>query len=147
VANSPESQSIVFDISRSTEVSFSVYQTRYILCHGDEFRGGRGISGIYTPISLGRMRKQERGLSLGQPYDVLLMGHFHQLVFGGNFIINGSLIGTNEFAFMQSMRVEPPQQAFWLSTPRGITMFGPIFVEGENEQYKHKDFYNVTQKK
>ena len=124
-----DNPALTFDVAKSSEVSFKIFDTTYILCHGDEFRGGKGISGIYTPIALGRMRKQERELSLSKTYDILLMGHFHQLLYGGNFIINGSLIGANEYSYMNSMKVEPPQQAFWLSSPRGITMFGPIFVE------------------
>lgn len=134
-----EYSDITVDIARSSEIPFTVYDTTYILCHGDEFRGGKGISGIYTPISLGRMRKQERELSLNRTYDILLMGHFHQLLYGGNFIINGSLIGANEYSYMNSMKVEPPQQAFWLSSPRGITMFGPIFVESyQNHGFSNK---------
>ncbi|MEM3858415.1 MAG: hypothetical protein QW478_03295 [Candidatus Micrarchaeaceae archaeon] len=121
---------ITFDIAKSSEISFRVYDTTYVLCHGDEFKGGSGISGIYTPISLGRFRKLSRELSLNRSFDVMILGHFHRLLWGGNFIINGSLIGVNEYSYMKSLEYEPPRQACWLTAPRhGITFFAPIFVE------------------
>jgi hypothetical protein len=55
------------------------------------------------------------------------MGHWHQLVYGKNFIVNGSMKGYDEYAHMNSFEFEPPQQAAWLMTPEhGKTWTAPI---------------------
>lgn len=121
---------ITMEVSLATEVQWKSYDTTYLLAHGDAFFGGSGISGIATPIALGNYRKLRRQTSLGKPYDILVIGHFHQLLFLGNVIMNGSLIGLNEYAFERGLPFEKPQQAFWLTSPEhGVTIQGPVFVE------------------
>jgi hypothetical protein len=55
-------------------------------------------------------------------------GHWHQLVQTPGLIVNGSLKGVDEYAFINNFGYEQPQQALAVITPeRGITIQAPIF--------------------
>ena len=128
---------IVFDIPMGTDCRYNVYKTRYQLTHGDQFRGGGGISGIWTPINLGDHRKRQREQATNTPYDILLMGHFHQLIDGGKFMINGSLKGYDEYAYSCNFGFELPRQLFWLTDPiHGKTITAPIHVYKKGEGWE-----------
>lgn len=122
---------VVFHISQSTQTVFPVYNTVYGLHHGMDFRGGHGDAGAVVPMIRGNRRKREFQAGIGQPYDVLLMGHFHQLMRLPGVIANGSMVGYNEYAIRGSFPFERPQQACWLTDPiRGAQQpFFPIFCE------------------
>lgn len=120
---------VSFDISESSDLRFSVYETRFLLTHGDEgFSGGNGIAGHWSPVSRGHARKQQRDLNAGREWDVLIMGHWHQLTYGPGFIVNGSLKGYDEYAFGKNFPYERPQQALFIVTPEnGITMRTSVY--------------------
>jgi hypothetical protein len=107
----------------SADVLVSHYDHTYLLTHGDQFRGGSGISGIQTPLSLGAFRKTRRQLAIDQPFDTMLLGHFHQLMTLPGVFVNGSLKGYDEYASISNFGYEVPQQMFWISSPER----GPIF--------------------
>lgn len=130
-------EQITFDISESTEARWNCYATRYHMSHGDQFGGGSGISGILTPLSLGDHRKRKVMQATNRPYDVLLLGHFHQLKDMGGVIVNGALKGYDEFAAGHNFGYEPAQQAFWLTDPKhGKTIFAPVHVECTDEPWR-----------
>lgn len=107
-----------------------IYDTVHLLTHGDQVTGGGGIGGIWPPIMRMAARKQQRYAGMGTPFDVVVMGHWHQLITAPSqgLIVNGSLKGYDEYASLNNFRAEPPQQALWLVTPeRGITVTAPIF--------------------
>lgn len=122
---------VTVQVAESADVQVTVYDTRYLLTHGDQFRGGSGISGALAPLLLGTHRKGRRQLAAGRPYDVMVMGHFHQSIFfpAKGLIVSGCGIGYNEWAYIQNFEPEPPQCALWLTTPeRGISVSAPVFV-------------------
>lgn len=128
---------VTFDVAEGRDTAVQVYGTRYLLTHGDQFRGGNGIAGVYSPISRGNAKKQVRQSRIGRPYDWLVMGHFHQWLAGRGFIINGSLKGYDEYAYGENLEPEPPQQGFWITTPEhGISMSMPIFAEAKDEAWR-----------
>lgn len=121
---------ITFDVSDSADLVVRTYERRVMLTHGDQASGGAGIGGIYPPIMRLDARKKQRQAAVGQPYDLLAMGHWHQLLFGPQFIINGSLKGYDEFAFDNNFNPEPPQQGLWLMTPEhGMTWTAPVLSQ------------------
>lgn len=127
---------LTFAISPAADQPYTVYSTRYLLTHGDQFRGGSGIAGMLSPLLLGDARKRERENAVKRPYDYMIMGHWHQLAFLRGLIVNGSLKGYDEYAYISNFRYEPPRQAFWLTDPdHGVTITAPIHVTGANEQY------------
>lgn len=119
---------VTFTIPESADVTFAVHDTRYLLTHGDQFRGGSGIAGIMSPLKLGQHRKGQREQALGRGFDWMVMGHFHQYICGQGLLVNGSLKGYDEYAYISNFGTEVPTQAFWITTPEhGMTFTAPIF--------------------
>jgi hypothetical protein len=119
---------ITFDVSEAADVLVPSYSRTVCITHGDQARGGGGIGGIWPPIMRLLAQKQQRYAAMGITVDLMPIGHWHQLVFGKGFIVNGSLKGYDEYAYVSNFGFEPPAQAFWLMTPEhGQTFTSPIF--------------------
>lgn len=132
-----ERSEISFQVATAADADATVYQTRYRLTHGDQFRGGSGIAAELSPLLLGAHRKTRRQSAVGKPYDVLVMGHWHQTLWlpSKGVIVGGSVCGYNEWAYQNNLSPEPPQCSLWLTTPeRGITMFAPVFVADQEAE-------------
>lgn len=131
---------IEFTISEAADQPYQVYSTRYLLTHGDQFRGGSGIAGMLSPLLLGDSRKRERENAVKRPYDYLIMGHWHQLAFLRGLIVNGSVKGYDEYAYVSNFRFEPPRQAFWITDANdGVTITAPIHVQAKDEAWMNAD--------
>ena len=65
---------VSFQIPDGPDASFQVYDKKFLLTHGDQFRGGSGIAGIFSPIMLGASRKKTRQQAIKKPFDILLAG-------------------------------------------------------------------------
>jgi hypothetical protein len=128
---------ITWEISQAADAHVSVYSTRYLLTHGDQFRGGSGISGALAPLMLGTHRKTRRQAAAGRPYDIMLIGHWHQNIFlpSRGLLVGGCLKGYDEYAYVSNFEPEPPQQSLWITTPeRGITFSAPVFVQDRRSE-------------
>lgn len=124
---------VVFHIPDGSDTLFSVYGHRYLLTHGNQFRGGDGMIGHLGPVIRGDHKKRSRNAQIEQEYDTLMIGHFHQLLQMRRVITNGSLIGYNEYAHANNFGFEPPQQALWLTHPdHGITISMPVLLDGRD---------------
>jgi len=120
---------VVFYIPDGTDARVEIAGHRYLFSHGNQFRGGDGMVGALGPIMRGDHKKRGRNSQVGQEYDTLVIGHWHQLVQMKRVIVNGSLIGYNEYAYANNFGYEPPQQALWVSHPHhGITFSMPVNV-------------------
>jgi UDP-2,3-diacylglucosamine pyrophosphatase LpxH len=127
---------VQFVISESADQMFQIYDTRFLLTHGDQFRGGSGIAGLLSPLMIGDSRKRKREATVNRGYDYLVMGHWHERGMFKNIIVNGSLVGYNEYAYVSNFAYAPPEQSFWVVDPRhGVTVSTPIFVKGVKEKY------------
>lgn len=121
---------VTFEIPESTDVTFKVFGTTFLLTHGDQFKGGSGISGIFTPLMLGASRKLKRQQAVQKPFDVLMVGHFHSYIHTNSLIVNGTTKGLDEYAYQMNFGYEEPQQALWLvHEHRGITIRTPVFCD------------------
>ena len=123
---------VTMQVSESADAPVNVYNTRYRLTHGDQFRGGGGIAAELSPLMIGSHRKSKRQSAIGKPYDVLVMGHFHQTLWlpSKGIIMGGSVVGYSEYSYLGNMAPEPPQCSLWLTTPeKGITLCSPVFVQ------------------
>lgn len=124
-----------WQIPTSADVLVRIYDTKVKLTHGDQFHGGGGIAGILSPISLGQHRKSRRDASIGNPWDLMALGHFHQYLSTPSFIVNGSLKGLDEYAYDNNFAFEAPRQAFWITTPEhGVTFSAPIYVQDRKKE-------------
>ena len=126
---------VTWQLPVTADVTVKHYDHRYLLTHGDQFRGGSGISGIQTPLALGAFRKSKRQQAVADPFDTMLLGHFHQYMTLPGMIVNGSLKGLDEYALISNFSYEVPQQAFWITTPER----GPAFQVAIQPQDRVKE--------
>lgn len=128
---------LTFDIPESSDVLVTIYDSHHLLTHGDQTKGGGSIGGIYPPIMRMRAKKAQRYLSTGQQFDTLWLGHWHQYLPSPSMIVNGSMKGLDEYAFVSNFGYEPPQQALAVVVPeKGITIQAPIFcVDRKREKW------------
>lgn len=128
---------VTFDIATGADMLYDCYGYKTMLTHGDQARGGSGWGGIASPIMRLDDKKSKRQQAVNLPYDYMVMGHWHQLMWFPKVIINGSMKGYDEYAFVENFGFEPPQQALWFMTPEhGRTTMCPIFCEADNEGWR-----------
>lgn len=126
---------VVFQVPDGPDALFKIYNTRYLLTHGDQMRGGDGMIGALGPIIRGDHKKRSRNNQIQMGYDVLLLGHWHQLIQMQRLIVNGSLKGYDEYAYSNNFGYEQPRQALWLTHPEhGIIMSLPVNVDREHDE-------------
>jgi predicted phosphodiesterase len=125
---------ITFNISVSPDNELKVYDTKFLLTHGDGFRSAGGVGGIYPSMLKYLMRAHEI-----YDFDMALMGHWHQLLWGPDFVVNGSLKGLDEYALGNRFRPERPQQAMFIVTPEnGVTNRQNVFADSDDESWMKK---------
>ena len=132
---------IRFLVSDGADACYKIFRIRYLLTHGDQFRGGDGMIGALGPIIRGDHRKRGRNTQIGQSYDTMILGHWHQLIQMQRLIVNGSLVGYSEYAWDGNFPYEPPRQALWITHPEyGITFQMPVLVEEPVPDHPAKDW-------
>ena len=124
--------------TESYSLTFGVYNTRFLLTHGNHGIGraaGGGIGGIWPPIMRMLAKMSQQHVAMGDPWDVALLGHWHQFVTkgigssAGQLIINGCAIGPTEWSMQSGFTPEPPSQTVFVVSPeRGVTQVLPVFV-------------------
>lgn len=94
--------------------------------HGHNLKYGGGVGGIFIPT-----RKAIAQWNRSNPVDLDVFGHFHQLLWGGNFICNGSVIGYNAYALGIKADFDRPKQAFFLVNHgrKEVTDFSPVWLD------------------
>lgn len=118
---------VTFFIPDSSDALFRIFTTRFLLTHGDQFRGGDSIIGALGPLTRGNQKKQARNQAIGAEYDIMMCGHWHQYIHNARLIVNGSLKGYDEYAYQNNFSFEEPQQALFVVHPRhGITYRMPV---------------------
>ena len=126
---------VTFNIPEGSDAFVSIYGHGQLITHGDQTNGGGGIGGIYPPIMRLRARKAQRYLATGQNFTTLWMGHWHQYLPSPSLVVNGSMKGVDEYAFISNFGYEVPQQAFAIVTPEhGITLQAPIFCRDRKRE-------------
>ena len=80
---------IRFMVPSGPDALYAVYGHRYLLTHGDQFRGGDGQIGAIGPITRGNKRKLARNTAIGADYDTMILGHWHQYMPLHRSIVNG----------------------------------------------------------
>jgi hypothetical protein len=120
---------VTFIVAESADQLVTVYDKTICCTHGDQATGGSGIGGIWPPIMRLDARKGAAKAAVNTPYDLMVMGHWHQLIFGQRFVINGSLKGYDEYAVTNSFVYEEARQAMFVMAPeRGVTFRSDVHV-------------------
>lgn len=139
-----DNKDLRFNISDGSDLPYNIYSTRFLLTHGDQFRGGSGIAGALSPLMLGDARKRKRAIAIDQPFDYLIMGHWHQLMMVKGIICNGSLKGADEYSFQENFDFELPQQALFVTHPVwGITARWPVILEKPGVKFSFEKVANA----
>jgi hypothetical protein len=126
---------ITWQVPESADCMVSIYDTNFLVTHGDQFRGGSGIAGALSPLMLGQHRKARRQMIVDRPFDHLVMGHWHMYWAGRGLLVNGSTKGIDEYAYQGNFDYDPPKQAMWLTTPEhGVTFNWPVFSSAGREK-------------
>jgi len=133
---------VTFLIPDGPDAQFTVYNTNFLLTHGDQFRGGNGISGIFTPLMMGAMKKQKKLAAVGRSFEVMMCGHFHQYIHTNSLIVNGTIKGYDEWVNLMNFSFERPQQSLWINHPEnGMVFRTPILCDsyqGARDSLKNK---------
>ena len=77
--------------------------------HGHMVKYGGGVGGLTIP-----MNKAIAQWNRNRSVNLDCCGHFHQYMYGGNFMVNGSLIGYSPYAISVKGAFEKPSQSFFL---------------------------------
>lgn len=126
---------ITFYVPDGSDALYRLYNTRYLLTHGDQFKGGDGIIGPLGPITRGEQKKNTRNAAVGQDYDVMEFGHFHKRMLTARLRGNGSLKGYDEYAHTSNFGFEPASQNFWITHPdHGITWDLPVYGDTKSKK-------------
>ncbi len=121
---------VTFYIPQGSDGLYRVFNTRYLITHGDQFRGGDSIIGPIGPIFRGTQKKLARNQAVQQDFDVAIMGHWHQYIHTERVIVNGSMKGYDEYAAQANFGFEPPRQALWVTHAKyGINWRMPVLCE------------------
>lgn len=126
---------VVVHVSDAMDLNVPIYGRNHLITHGDQFKGGTGISGAYAPLSLGSHRKGKRQAAANLPMELMVMGHFHQLIDIPGLIVGGSMKGYDEFAFGHNLAPEDAAQMLWITTPeRGKTVTIPVYLQDRKRE-------------
>jgi len=123
---------VQFMIPTGYDAYYKVYDTTYLLTHGDRIgsRGGAGLLGMMGPIARGVQKVKTEYANHDKPIDQLIMGHYHQYMQLKGALVNGSLKGYDEYAKSSRFEYEIPKQALWFTHPKyGITFQVPVISE------------------
>lgn len=132
---------VSFLIESSNEAYYSVFGLRILAVHGDMLgvRGGDGIIGAIGPITRGEIKTRGQALSLDRPFDLLVMGHWHQELWLPRALVNNSLKGFDEYAkdSLRAVPSEPSQSLFFVHPKRGITSRWSVLVDEPRDRENH----------
>ena len=112
---------ISFGITTSPEQLIDVYDTTFLLSHGDGFRSQGGVGGLYPALLKWLLRKHQLYSKTIRDFDYALLGHWHQDLWGQDFVVNASLKGYDEYAKDNGFTFGvAAQQLFTVTPERGI---------------------------
>lgn len=124
-ANSKYANRIKFKLPTGYFNYLTVLNKKIRFHHGDGIRYMGGVGGIHIPL-----RKAIAQWNKSNRVDLDVMGHWHTRETSRDYVLNGSLIGFNEYAERIKADFEPPQQSFFIIHPKfGKTAEFPIILE------------------
>lgn len=122
---------ITFVIPDATDIDVPIYNTRIRLEHGNLGMGGGGggIAGVLSPLLAGVSRASRQAGYENRPFDLLACGHWHQETYlpARGLIVNGSMVGYDEYAKGLKLQPESAKQSLFIVTPEnGVSFSAPI---------------------
>lgn len=121
---------ISFSITVAPEQLVDVYDTTFLLSHGDSFRSAGGVGGLYPSMLKWLLRRHDYYSKTSRDFDFALIGHWHSTLWHTDCFVNGSLKGYDEYARRNGFSWERPQQQLFIVTPeRGVTTRMSVHAE------------------
>lgn len=115
---------IQFVIPKNSEVIIKTFDWKIRFYHGFNIKYNGGVGGITIPLN----KAIARGNTCDS-VDLDCIGHFHTFQSSGNFIVNGSAIGFDNYALTLKLPYEAPSQTFFLmDKDHKRTVTTPIFI-------------------
>jgi len=115
---------VQFVIGEGYHTYLTIYDKLVRFHHGHAIKYKGGVGGVYIPLNSAITQWNKAKFAY---LDVL--GHWHQQRDGGNFMINGSIIGYSAYSLFIKAEYEEPKQLFFLiDRDRGKTIVAPILV-------------------
>ena len=132
---------VTFHIPKSPFHIFTVENTRVLMIHGEGVKSWAGIP--YYGIDRARARFREMLQTIDKQFDCMFIYHFHrglmQDIATGFQIINGSVIGTNEFSANAMQASSRPYQilSHWHSK-NGYIGSAPLYLDSADDKSKYE---------
>lgn len=136
-------------LSSVSHINFNLYPNskslvdikgwKYLCMHGHNIKGWSGIPWYGTDRQVAKEAKARRNMP-GKNFDKIVMGHFHTPVWTNDYIVNGSLSGTNEFDHGQGRHADPAQVAFLVHPKYGeMNRIEFTVCIGDKEDFNNKE--------
>jgi hypothetical protein len=110
-------KNVTFNLHPVISTVIDVEGWRYLIQHGHTIKGWSGIPYYGVERAVGREAKVRMNMAQSRRFHQIVMGHFHAPLNHPNFMIGGSLTGTNELDHGVG-RFAPPMQTAWIVHPR-----------------------------
>lgn len=109
---------------------------RFLLSHGDTFKGWLGIPFYGAVRNKQRMEELLNGHFKDAHFDWVEHGHFHTDAIFNHIIMNGCMPGTNDFSSRLGLGGLPMQQTFGVSKTYGVRWLHPIYLKKPDDKPK-----------
>jgi len=130
---------VKFEITEGSDVRYDLFDTGFLLTHGDQFQTRGGVGGIYPGLMRTDALKRKKASQANiKPWHYTIMGHWHTYGQCNSIFTNGSLKGYDEYVASLNLPFEPPQQAMWL-TSRDYGVHTHIAVRGDEVEKPNRD--------
>jgi hypothetical protein len=137
-ANQPN---ISYIIPQSPWLLVNIFDWVYLLTHGDQ--KSNSFAGI-PYYGLGRLTNEFQGMYRKRGgFDLACYGHYHTPAEIENYLVNGSMVGTDEFAIQAVRKVTPPSQKFFGVSSKRLRTFN-YDIELADAPLEHDFIYNPS---
>ena len=119
---------VQFDVAGGQMLIADIVGRRIRFHHGDLIRYQGGVGGITIPLN-----KAIAQLNKATQVKLDVIGHWHQFLFGRNYLINGSLIGYNAFAQYIKADFEEPNAVLNHCSRQPLGIFNGRNIQRDND--------------
>ena len=133
-----------FLIPAGPDARYQIYNHKILLTHGDQFKTGDSVVGMIGAVIRGDLKKRSRNSQIGLDYNLLTIGHFHTYHHLSKLVVNGSLVGMNEYGYLGNFSYEVPMQALYVVHPKhNVTFRMPVYVDEPPKDIMNREWVSV----
>lgn len=121
-------EDITWQIPESLWADVTIRGLNVRLEHGDEAKGGSGISSAMAPLLLLQHRRVRQYAAADRQLDLLAVGHFHSRYQAPGLLAGGTLKGVDEYSTGKGFPYQEASQEAFIVGDRGVLANFPIWV-------------------